>query len=205
MNTEDFNSAEWSANVIVADGDYIDSVAFDLTVNFERMLGRRIPKADTARWIDCIALDGGLRTPESPDAKDANGTQVILVHSKDKAALDNFTPGNYAQELNAKAFSDHLGEFVISSYPVEDVVQHDDFFLDIVATVCNHKDVRRVMIVPDAGRPGLYDALRHTLRDTDEGKRITVFAMQPMPGGNFRQEILGYSLMNALGIKGEEL
>ena len=205
MNTEDFNSAEWSANVIVADGDYIDSVAFDLTVNFERMLGRRIPKADTARWIDCIALDGGLRTPESPDAKDANGTQVILVHSKGKAALDNFTPGNYAQELNAKAFSDHLGEFVISSYPVEDVVQHDDFFLDIVATVCNHKDVRRVMIVPDAGRPGLYDALRHTLRDTDDGKRITVFAMQPMPGGNFRQEILGYSLMNALGIKGEEL
>ncbi len=205
MNTEDFNSAEWSANVIVADGDYIDSVAFDLTVNFERMLGRRIPKADTARWIDCIALDGGLRTPENPDAKDANETQVILVHSKGKAALDNFTPGNYAQELNAKAFSDHLGEFVISSYPVEDVVQHDDFFLDIVATVCNHKDVRRVMIIPDAGRPGLYDALRHTLRDTDNGKRITVFAMQPMPGGNFRQEILGYSLMNALGIKGEEL
>ncbi len=205
MNTEDFNSAEWSANVIVADGDYIDSVAFDLTVNFERMLGRRIPKADTARWIDCIALDGGLRTPENPDAKDANETQVILVHSKGKAALDNFTPGNYAQELNAKAFSDHLGEFVISSYPVEDVVQHDDFFLDIVATVCNHKDVRRVMIIPDAGRPGLYDALRHTLRDTDNRKRITVFAMQPMPGGNFRQEILGYSLMNALGIKGEEL
>ncbi len=205
MNTEDFNSAEWSTNVIVADGDYIDSVAFDLTVNFERMLGRRIPKADTARWIDCIALDGGLRTPENPDAKDANETQVILVHSKGKATLDNFTPGNYTQELNAKAFSDHLGEFVISSYPVEDVVQHDDFFLDIVATVCNHKDVRRVMIIPDAGRPGLYDALRHTLRDTDNGKRITVFAMQPMPGGNFRQEILGYSLMNALGIKGEEL
>jgi hypothetical protein len=29
--------------------------------------------------------------------------------------------------------------------------------------------------------------------------------MQPMPGGNFRQEILGYSLMAALGIKSDEI
>ena len=29
--------------------------------------------------------------------------------------------------------------------------------------------------------------------------------MQPLEGGNFKQEILGYSLMNALGIKGDEL
>jgi hypothetical protein len=29
--------------------------------------------------------------------------------------------------------------------------------------------------------------------------------MQPMMGGNFRQEILGYSLMQALGIKAAEL
>jgi hypothetical protein len=29
--------------------------------------------------------------------------------------------------------------------------------------------------------------------------------MQPMPGGNFRQEILGYSLMAAMGISGDEI
>jgi hypothetical protein len=39
----------------------------------------------------------------------------------------------------------------------------------------------------------------------DDAKRITVFAMQPLQGGNFRQEILGYSLMNALGIKADEI
>ena len=49
---------EWSENIIIADGDYVDSVAFDLTVNFERMIGRRIPPADMARWVECIALDG---------------------------------------------------------------------------------------------------------------------------------------------------
>ena len=43
------NKEKWSENVIIVDADYVDRVAFDLTVNFERMLGRRVPKADMAR------------------------------------------------------------------------------------------------------------------------------------------------------------
>ena len=203
MDIQEFNNTKWSRNVILVDGDYVDSVAFNLIVNFERMLGRRIPKADTARWIDCVALDGGMR-----EQRDADGeTQVIFIHSKDKPALDNFTPGSYEDDLNARAFKDTLGEFIMSSYPVEEeVVKHDDFFLDILKTVVNHKDVHRVMAIPNAEHAPLWDALRHALRDVDdEDKRVTLFAMQPLEGGNFRQEILGDSLMNALGIKGSEL
>ena len=202
MDIQEFNNTKWSRNVILVDGDYVDSVAFNLIVNFERMLGRRIPKADTARWIDCVALDGGMR-----EQRDADGeTQVIFIHSKDKPALDTFPPPSYESDLNARAFKDTLGEFIISSYPVEEVVKHDDFFLDILKTVVNHKDVHRVMAIPNAEHPALWDALRHALRDVDdEDKRVTLFAMQPLEGGNFRQEILGYSLMNALGIKGSEL
>ena len=52
----------------------------------------------------------------------------------------------------------------------------------------------------------MLDRLREILRKVDDDdKRITLFAMQPMPGGNFRQEILGYSLMNALGISANEI
>ena len=202
MDIQEFNNTQWSRNVILVDGDYVDSVAFDLTVNFERILGRRINKADTARWIDCIALDGGMR-----EGRDSNGeTQVIFIHSKDKQQLDNFNPGSYENNLNAMAFKDSLGEFIISSYPVEEVVKHDDFFLDILKTVVNHKDVHRVMGIPNAEHHALWDALRHALRDIDdEEKRVTLFAMQPMDGGNFKQEILGFSLMNALGIRGDEL
>lgn len=202
MDIQEFNNTQWSRNVILVDGDYVDSVAFDLTVNFERMLGRRINKADTARWIDCIALDGGMR-----EGRDSNGeTQVIFIHSKDKQQLDNFNPGSYENNLNAMAFKDSLGEFIISSYPVEEVVKHDDFFLDILKTVINHKDVHRVMVIPNAEHHALWNALRHALRDIDdEEKRVTLFAMQPMDGGNFKQEILGFSLMNALGIRGDEL
>lgn len=198
MNNDTLTKANWSENVVIVDADYVDRVAFDLIVNFERMIGRRIHKADLAKWIDCVALDGGLREGE-------HDTQVVLIHDKKQAALDNFVPASYDDELNGKAFKDHLGEFTVSSFPIEDITTATDFFLDTVAMVCAQKEVKRVMIIPDAENRALYADLRHTLQRVDDEKRITVFAMQPMEGGNFRQEILGYSLMNALGIRAEEL
>jgi hypothetical protein len=63
-----------------------------------------------------------------------------------------------------------------------------------------------MMVIPNAEDNTIYNKVRETLRRvSDEEKRITVFAMQPMTGGNFRQEILGYSLMAALGIRGDEI
>ena len=78
----------WSENVIVVDADYVDNVAFNLIVNFERIIGRRIPQADLARWLDCIALDGGVRNGE-------NSLQVVMVHSKAKTQMENFSPANF--------------------------------------------------------------------------------------------------------------
>lgn len=190
-------NVKWSENVIIADGDYIDRVTFDLTVNFERMLGRRIPKADLGRWIDCVALDGGLR-------EGAHETLAVFIHSKGRERLDNFAPGDYATEIDGMAFKDNLGEFAMSALPVEGIVTHDGFVAEALQAVCAQKAVKRVMLVADMER--MAGQVRHALRGvSDEDKRVTVFAMQPLPGGNFRQEILGYSLMSALGIKGEEI
>ncbi len=190
---------KWSNNVIIADADYIDKVAFDLIVNFERMIGRRIPKADMARWIECVALDGGLKEGE-------NDTQVVLIHDKRRHKMENFVPANYDKELNAQAFKSTLGEFTISSYPVEDMVAADDFFVHVLQTVVSQPDVHRVVVIPNAENATLYDNIRQTLHFLDDDKkRITVLAMQPMQGGKFRQEILGYSLMSALGIRADEI
>ena len=191
--------AKWSENVILVDADYVDKVAFNLIVNFERMLGRRIPQADMAKWIDCVALDGGIREGE-------HETLVVLIHRKDKTKLENFTPGDYDKALNGKAFKDHLGEFSISAYPIEDIAGGEDYFTDALQLITAQKEVKRVMVIPDAESTYIYNKVRETLnRLDDDEKRITVFAMQPMPGGNFRQEILGYSLMAALGIRSEEI
>ena len=190
---------KWSENVMLVDADYVDKVAFNLIVNFERMLGRRIPKADLARWVDCVALDGGLK-------EGAHETLVVLAHQKDKAQLDNFAPGNYAAELDGKAFKDSLGEFVISAVPIEPIADSEDYLTEALRLVTAQKEVKRVMVIPNAEDPYIYNKVRETLnRVDDDEKRITVFAMEPKPGGNFRQEILGYSLMAALGITSDEI
>lgn len=200
---------KWSENVILVDADYVDSVAFSLIVNFERMLGRRIPQADFAKWIDCVALDGGLR-------EGAHETLVVLAHRKDKNRLENFIPSDYSSELDGKAFKDHLGEFIISAIPIEEIADGEDYISEALRLVAAQKEVRRVMVVPNAENANIYNKVRETLHRLDDemfrageeaetGKRITVFTMQPMAGGNFRQEILGYSLMAALGISGDEI
>ena len=190
---------KWSENVMLVDADYVDKVAFNLIVNFERILGRRIPKADLAKWVDCVALDGGLRAG-------GHETLVVLAHQKSKAQLDNFAPGNYAAELDGKAFKDSLGEFVISAVPIEPIADSEDYLTEALRLVTAQKEVKRVMVIPNAEDPYIYNKVREALNrvDNDE-KRITVFAMEPKPGGNFRQEILGYSLMAALGITSDEI
>ena len=175
-------------------------MAFDLTVNFERMLGRRIHAADISQWAVCVALDGGLRPGE-------HETQLVLVHNRDSKKMDNFKPSDYETELNAQAFKDEqLGEFLVTSLPVEDMVTKNQFIVELLQAVLAQEPVKRIMVIPNADTPELYDELRHVLKNLDdEQKRVTLFAMQPMMGGNFRQEILGYSLLSALGIRADEI
>lgn len=187
-------STSWPKNVILVDADYIDKTAFDLIVNFERMLGRRIPPADLTRWLECVALDGGLREGN-------HQTQVVFLHRKNRLQMENFQPGAFA-ELDGKAFSGPLGEFLISCVVVEEMVTIDDLFCDSLQVIANAAEVNRLMVVPDAEH--IYNKVREALRQTDPDKHVTVFSMQPMTSGNFRQEILGYSLMAALGIRSEE-
>lgn len=198
MNNQ-LHDVKWSENVILVDADYVDRVAFNLIVNFERMIGRRIPPADLARWIDCVALDGGLR-------EGGHETLVVLIHPKGKARMDNFVPAAFADELDGKAFRDHLGEFIISAYPIEAVADGADFFDEALRLVAGQKEVRRLMVIPNAEDADIYNKVKATLRQADDGEqRVTVFTMQPAAGGSFRQEILGYSLMAALGVRADEL
>lgn len=186
----------WSENVVIADADYVDKVAFNLIVNFERMLNRRIPQADLARWIDCIALDGGIREGD-------NQIQVILIHGKQQTALANFRPSDYATELNGTAFKDHLGEFALSAFPTEPLVTQQEFLLDILSMACAQDCIKRIMLVADTSQ--MLGKIKAVLKNVDEEKkRITLFDMQPLTPGPYRQEILGYSLMNAMGIRSEE-
>ena len=69
------------------------------------------------------------------------------------------------------------GEFIISSYPTEEkMVGKDDFLVDVARTVCNAKEVKRVMVIPNSEDGDAYDRLREILRKVDDDdKRITLF------------------------------
>ena len=194
------NPEKWAENVIIVDADYVDRVAFDLIVNFERMIGRKIPRADMSQWAVCVALDGGLREGN-------HQTQLVLIHDKKCTGMENFSPSMFDKELNGQAFRDaRLGEFLVSSYPVEELTGKEEFILEVVKAALAQKEVKRIMMVPNAEEGSIYDEIRALMHALDDEERlVTLFAMQPLPGGKFRQELLGYSLMNALGIKSNEI
>ena len=194
----------FAENVILVDGDYIDKVAFDLIVNFERMLERRIPHADLAHWLDCVALDGGLRPQTAAAADKETEVSVIFLHSKPQ--LQNFLPAHYEQELNGKAFKDDIAEFSMTAYKKEDIVSMEDLFTQTIDVLKKEKNIKRLMVIPDAERylNGVKRSLAAPADSDDTPTVVTVFAMEPV-AGPFRAEILGYSLMSALGIKSAEL
>lgn len=216
---EKTNISEATENVIIADADYVDSVAFNLIVNFERMIGRHIPQADMAQWVECVALDGGV-SAKSEDKQNC-GTHVILVHDKNNKEMNNFNPGVYdaddtTQEknlLNGQAFMGDYGEFTFSAVASDEkseTMTKADIMTDVLAAMVDEPKVKRVMVIPnlDPGADAIMDLLMPVLRHLDrecQEKRITLFGMQPLSGVPCRTEILGYSLMAALGIRADEI
>lgn len=185
--------------VILVDADYVDSVAFDLTVNFERMLMRRIPVADLAQWLVCVALDGGL----SVDDTTSRQVQVIFLHEEKKSALQYFAPSKIAEEIDGKAFRDErMGEFLMSAVKKESLAGND-LFVQCVESLLGSEAVKRIVLVPDMGQYGV--ALKQLLASSGRQKEVTLLAMHPESGRGFQLEILGYSLMQAMGIRSEEL
>lgn len=165
------------------------------------MLDRRIPAADFSQWIVNIALDGRMKPGN-------HETQVVVLHDKGKRQLDNYVPSSLGQELDKQAFKDEtLGEFIINTIATGGkVTEKDEVMLDFLKIVLSHKEVSRIMIIPNAEDGNIYNLLRNALRDVDdEEKHVTLFAMQPMEGGNFKQQILGYSIINAMGITADEI
>lgn len=201
MKKQGINPVNWSKNIIIVDADFVDHVAFDLIVNFERMLGRRIPQADLSQWLVDVALDGRLRPGD-------HETQVVLLHDRKTPKFLHFSPADYVSELDGKAFrSEQLGEFIINCIATgEEGQAKGPVLADLVRLLLSEEEVTRLMIVPDGSDPSLWQELRQALRDVDdEKKHVTLFTMQPTQTAGCREEMLGFSLMDALGITQAEI
>ena len=97
-------------------------------------------------------------------------------------------------------------------------MSQEDYFVQVFEEVLRDVACERVMVVADLD--GMTDESAHFAQrikalcanppKDDKGaelprKDITLFTMQPIMGRGFQQELLGYSLMAALGINGNEV
>ena len=186
---------KWAPAVVLIDAAYLDRVAEDLTRNFSRMIGRPISKADLCHWLDCIALDSGLRPGN-------NDLQAHFLYPKEMKSLNYFEPSRFDDDLNGLSFDDNLGHFSLFAFPLEEVVRTDEFFLQSLTMLADAQEIKHLMVVADMKAYGT-DVVK-ICQQTD-GKQITLFSMEPISGEGFKPEILGYSLMAALGISADEL
>lgn len=193
---EGSENTNWEENVILIDADYADHLAFELSVQLERMLERRMQKIDLAQWVDYVALDGGLRPGN-------NRVQVLLIYSERKSILRNFEPSDLKDKLNGHAFKDHLGEFCFASFPVEhEIVTRGKLYAQSVKMLLTSEKVKRLILVPDLDEYGT--ELKYILSDVGKTE-TTLLTVNPLAGIRCEQEVLTYSLMAALGVKGSEL
>lgn len=183
---------------LLIDADYLDRMAFDLTVNFERMLERRIDKLDLSRWVDYIALDSGLRPGNTEQV------QVVLLYTPGKQVLKNCLPDNLDTELNGTAIKTNIAEYCFASCKVEsDMVSLGDLYEQSLLALLHNEENTQLMLVADLDAYG--QQVRHALSEATNRQQIMLFAPQAVSGFRCGQEILTYSLMAAMNIRSEEI
>ena len=191
------NELKFAEKVILIDASYINKVTGDLSQHFGQMIGRELPKADLPIFLECVAMDAAVQPGE-------NVLQVLLVYDKEHSKMDAFHPGDLKKELNDVAFKSQLGEFQLNTFEPSDMADREAFFLEAVKLVADAKEVKHLVIVPSETEYG--DKLPEILEKVDGKESIHVLGMNPLaPCKAFRWEMMGYAVLQALGIRSDEI
>ena len=191
------NELKFAEKVILIDTSYINKVTADLSQHFGQMIGRELPKADLPIFLECVAMDAAIQPGE-------NVLQVLLVYDKEHAKMDAFNPGDLKKELNDVAFKSQLGEFQLNTFEPSDMADREAFFLEAVKLVADAKEVKHLVVVPSETEYG--DKLPEIFEKVDGKESIHVLGMNPLaPSKAFRWEMMGYAVLQALGIRSDEI
>ena len=191
------NELKFAEKVILIDASYINKVAGDLSRHFSQMIGRELPKADLPVFLECVAMDAAIQPGE-------NVLQVLLVYDKEITKMDAFNPGDLKKELNDVAFKSQLGEFQLNTFEPSGMADREAFFLEAVKLVADAKEVKHLVIVPSETEYG--DKLPEILEKVDGKESIHVLGMNPLATSKaFRWEMMGYAVLQALGVRSDEI
>lgn len=192
------NEIKFAETVILVDAAYLDRVAGDLAMHFGEVIGRKLPKADLPVLLECLSLDAGI------PLGGGNVIQVLFIYDEESKRMDAFTPSGLEKELNDVAFKSQLGEFALNAFEPSDMATREDLFLESVKLVVDAAEVHRMIVVPAEEEYG--DKLPGILNKAEGKESITVFGMNPLSAEiSYRWEMLGFGILQALGIKADEV
>ena len=191
------NELKFAEKVILIDAAYINKVTKDLSQHFGQVIGRELPKADLAIFLECVVMDAAIQPGD-------NVLQVLFVYDKDENKMDAFNPSDLKNELNDVAFKSQLGEFQLNAFEPSDMADRESFFLEAVKLVADAKEVKHLVVVPSESEYG--DKLPEIFDKVDGKESIHVLGMNPpVPSDKYQWEMLGYAVLQALGIRSDEI
>ena len=191
------NELKFAEKVILIDALYINKVTNDLRQHFSQVIGRELPKADLPIFLECVAMDAAIQPGE-------HVLQVLFVYDRTQPKVDAFTTGDLKKELNDVAFKSQLGEFQLNAFEPSDMADREAFFLEAVKLVADAKEVKHLVVIPSETEYG--DKLPEIFDKVDGKDSIHVLGMNPpAPSKHFRWEMLGYAVLQALGIRSDEI
>lgn len=191
------NEAKFAETVILIDAAYLDRVAGDLSKHFGEVLGRKLPKADLPMLLECLSLDAGIPLG-------TNDIQVIFIYDEESKRMDAVQPGDLKKELNEVAFKGQLGEYGLYTFNPSDLATREELFLESLKLVVSAEGVKRLLVVPSEEEYG--DKVPAILNKVEGKEKMTVFGMNPPAEEvSYQWEMVGFPVLQSLGIKADEL
>lgn len=185
-----------SETVVLIDAAFLNFVITDLKNYFEKKLARTLQDIDVSVLTTYMMLDA-----EMCDQK--NDVQFLIIYDAKSSNLIHCHPSALKDELNGVAFQSPFGEYSFASVPSEGMVSREELFLDLLSIVADSADVKKMIVASFNEEYG--DKVSDILNDV-EGKDVLQFRMnEPDSPVNYKWDMLAFSVMQALGVKAEEL
>lgn len=177
--------------MILVDAGALNHAAFDIAVNFERMLNRPLPAMDVAKWLHAAACDGRFAV---------NNEEIRALFLREKRHGD-FRSLNFANAPTGNNGFDYAGmHYRLEIEDCEGGVGHA-FVETLNKLLDEDKELETMVCLPGE------DIAQYVggILGRAPGVRSTLLAMDNVHGGGFAQEYLSSSISYALGVTDGEI
>lgn len=186
--------------VILIDTVFYNFLVTDIKNHFEKQLNRTLEVIDLPSLTTYLSLDMGLCAGD-------NTVQLLWLYTKQISDLQFTKPSSLKSDLDGKAFQNEVGEFLMASVSTEDLVPIGELYVEVLQMALESENVKKIALIADYS--SYKDMLNEVLSDNEEKlkeKEVIFFNMgEVQKMENVRKEILAYPLMQALGIKADDL